>query len=576
MIKRLFTCTIFGVLGLTMVVPIFGQQAELRVENDGNPRLATPRAAVENFLKWQNPPLNDIAIAAEALSSDSNLSQREREKLARQLKRVLDGRGLLVKLENLPDSANHVDPATNQPEFVLFPNKLPEVYLTKTGDNWTFSQTTIAAIPQLYSETYSKTAEWIVDKLPGFFHTAFLGVALWQYAGLFILLLLGGLLRKVIEYVLENYLLRLTAKTSWQWDDVLLHNILKPFSFLAMVIFFSLFYSDLQFPIEVNVVIRIALELLAAFSLLWLVFRLVDVFADYLAKITKATESKFDDQLVPLLRKTLKFFAFTLGIITIIQNYGYSVSSLLAGLGIGGLAVALAARDTLANFFGSIMIFADKPFQVGDWIISNGVEGTVEEVGFRSSRIRTFYNSVVSVPNSKLADAAIDNMGLRQYRRLKTTIGLTYSTTAEQMHAFVEGIRAAIKANDKIRQDFYEIHFNEFGDFSLNVLVYCFFDVGSWSEELRERHNFLLEVLRLAEKLGVEFAFPTQTVHIDSFYKDEPREVGKRLSDAEMAGVITGFGPNGKFSRPHGPVFTHNGKPINYSPATQQARGEGE
>lgn len=564
-------------LSLLLLSGMSQAQSEQRKAEPGNPRLATPRTTLKNFLDWQNPPRVDITIAAEALQGDPSLTQSERERLARQLKRVLDGRALFVRLESVPDSVNHRDPLTGQAEYVLFPGKLPQVYLVKQGRNWVFSKSTISEISVLYRETYSEAAEYLVNLLPEFFHKQFSGVALWQYAGLFLLLLAGVFLRKVVEYGLQNYALRLTAKTKWHWDDLLLRNILKPVSFLVMVMFFFVFYSDLQFGVDVNLVIKIALELLAAISVLWLIFKLVDVLADYLARITEKTESKFDDQLIPLLRKTLKLFAFILGAITIIQNYGYSVSSLIAGLGIGGLAVALAARDTLANFFGSVMIFIDRPFQVGDWIVSGGVEGTVEEVGFRSTRVRTFYNSLVSVPNSKLADSAIDNMGLRQFRRIKATLGLTYSTSAEQIQAFVEGIRAIIRANKFMRHDFYEIHFYEYGDFSLNVLVYCFLKVDSWSAELRERHNFLLEILRLAEKLGVEFAFPTQTMHIDSVYQDQPRQVGEELSEAEMAEVVTGFGPEGKLARPSGPVLTYNGKPIDFAPRTMaKRRGSGE
>ena len=201
------------------------------------------------------------------------------------------------------------------------------------------------------------------------------------------------------------------------------------------------------------------------------------------------------------------------------------------------------------------------------------MEGTVEEVGFRSTRVRTFYNSVITVPNSKIAASGIDNMGLRRYRRIKQVLGVTYSTTSEQMDAFVEGIRAIIVANQYMRKDFYEIHFNGFGDFSLNVLVYCFLEVSSWSEELREKHNFFLEILRLAEELGVEFAFPTQTVHVDSFYKDAPRPVGKARSAKEMAAAVEAFGPQGILSRPSGPELEIDGRKVSYLPGSSPTRG---
>jgi len=280
--------------------------------------------------------------------------------------------------------------------------------------------------------------------------------------------------------------------------------------------------------------------------------------------LTSKTETKLDDQLVPLIRKTMRFFVLVMGVILILQNNGYNVASLIAGLGIGGLAVALAARDTLANFFGSITIFVDKPFRIGDWIKVGSVEGTVEEVGFRSTRIRTFYNSLVSVPNANISNNDVDNLGMREYRRLLTTLNLTYSTSPEQMEAFVEGIKAIVKSNSHFRQDFYEVHFNAFGAHSLDVMIYVFFKVPDWSTELQQKHNFFLEVLKLAKEVGVEFAFPTQTVHVDSFHKDEPRQVGEPRTEEELAASITEFGPNGAKSNPEGLRIFKDGKEVDF------------
>ena len=568
--KRMKQC--FGALLVVslMATSVIAQEQSLSAKVE---RFSTPRKAVEAFINWQNPPLNDVSVAAEAMAIEASLSQKDRERLARQLKAVLDGRGLFIHFETLPDSANHVDPNTGLAQFTPFPAKAPEIYLSKVGDRWLFSKKTLEATPILYNETFSETVENFVNMLPAVFRNEIFGVAVWQYAGLFLLILAGMLIRRIIEYLLDNVALRLSAKTPWDWDEVLIRSVMKPVSFLFMVGLFLITYSNLQFSVTVNLVIKVALELAAAVCWIWLAFKLVDVFTLYMRRATAKTDSKLDDQLVPLVGKALKIFIFVIIVLTIVQNYGYSITSIVAGLGIGGLAVALAARDTLANLFGSVTIFADKPFQIGDWVVIDNVEGTVEEVGFRSTRIRTFYNSLVTVPNSKLTDTSIDNMGMRQFRRIKLMLGLTYSTTAEQMHAFVEGIRAIISANKYMRKDFYEVHFNEYGNFSLNVLVYCFLKVPTWSDELREKHNFFLEILRLANQIGVEFAFPTQTLHVDSFYGQTPRAIGKKLSDDEMSGVVTDFAPNGERSRPHGPVFTHNGRQLDYS-ATGIAKGD--
>jgi MscS family membrane protein len=317
-------------------------------------------------------------------------------------------------------------------------------------------------------------------------------------------------------------------------------------------------------PVQANSVLANGFEIAVSVSVVWLLYKLANVASLFLEAITSQTDSKLDDQLVPLLRKSLKVFVVAVGVLFILQNNGINVTSLLAGLGIGGLAVALAARDTLANFFGSVTIFVDKPFQIGDWVKVGSLEGTVEEVGFRSTRIRTFYNSVITVPNSKLADSEIDNLGLREYRRFKTSINLTYDTTPEQMEAFVEGVKAIVRSTPAIRQDYYEIHFESLGAHSLDVLVYIFFKVPSWSDELQNRHNFLLDVMRLAREIGVEFAFPTQTLHISSVRQGEHAPAPAK-AEAELAGVVESFAPEGTQVRPGGVRIFRDGKEIDYS-----------
>lgn len=536
-------------------------------------RLSTPQSAVDNFLKWQLPPTVDLEIASEAMSINPGMSAERRRELARQLKAVLDARGLLVHVDAIPADPDYVDETSGQNRYELFPVRLPEVAVVKVGNRWVFSRQTLTAIPALYRETFTAAAQYLIDNLPEVFQSRLLGIALWQYAGVFIVILGAFVIRKTSEFFLHALAKWLIKRTPPTWDENIVLQSVRPVSFLIFTLVIRFFYADLQLPVSMNAAIKFGLEVMIAASLLWLAFKLVDFLCDHLRQITAKTDTKLDDQLIPLLRKALKVFSFTIGALVLVQSFGYSVSSILAGLGIGGLAVALAAQDTIANFFGSVMIFADKPFQIGDWIVTDKVEGTVEEVGFRSTRIRTFYNSVISVPNSKLASSDVDNMGLRRYRRIKQVLGLTYSTSAAQMQAFVEGIRAIIQANPYMRKDFYEIHFNGYGDFSLHVLVYCFLEVDSWSDELQEKHNFFLEILRLAEELGVEFAFPTQTVHVDSFYGDDPRPIGKKRSEEKLASTVAAFGPGGKMSRPHGPELTVDGKKLDYSPFAAPTRG---
>lgn len=341
------------------------------------------------------------------------------------------------------------------------------------------------------------------------------GIEAWQILGVVVLLLMGVLLRRVVMHLIVRYLRRFTRRLKVSWLDHLVARADGPVGTLVIAAVLAVGSPALQLPRGLDFVVTLAVRTLAAFSVVWLLYRLVDVLSEVLEQRAAKTESKLDDQLVPLLRKSLKVFFVVIGAIFILQNLDVDVGSLLAGLGLGGLAFALAAKDTVANFFGSIMIFIDKPFHIGDWIVmSPGIEGTVEEVGFRTSRIRTFYNSLITVPNANVTNTPIDNMGARRYRRYKATLGLTYDTPPEKVQAFCEGVRTLIETLPHMRRDYYMVEFQDFGPSSLDILLYCFFEVPDWSSELAARTELNLAIMRLAKSIGVSFAFPTQTLHI--------------------------------------------------------------
>jgi len=341
-------------------------------------------------------------------------------------------------------------------------------------------------------------------------------------------------------------------KTSQQlgrkWLAKVVDVVASPGATLVTAIILRIGYPQLLLPVAWSQALASVVRVLITISIVWASYRSVDLLAAKLADRAEKTESKLDDQLVPLLRKTLKVVVCVIGTILVLQNLRFDVTTLFASVSIGGLALGLAAKDTLANLFGSIMLFVDSPFQIGDWINFKGVDGTVEEVGFRSTRIRTFYNSVVVVPNAQLANELIDNYGQREFRRCLLTLGLTYDTTPEQMQAFVEGCRAIISANEHTRKDTFEVHMAGFGASSLDVMLYFFFRCDTWTVELRERHNIFLEIMRLADTIGVSFAFPTRTLHVESMAEAHagkvPRvtETGHVPAAAAHRGVDVGEG----------------------------------
>lgn len=247
---------------------------------------------------------------------------------------------------------------------------------------------------------------------------------------------------------------------------------------------------------------------------------LVDLISLYFERKALESENKFDDILVPLVRKTAKTIVITFGIVFIGNSLTLDMKSLIAGLGIGGLAFAFAAKDTLSNLFGSLTVLLDRPFRIGDWVLFNGIEGTVVEVGLRSTRLRTFYDSLITVPNGQLTNVHIDNLGERTYRRYTTKISIEYSTPTETIETFCEGIRQLILGYPTTRKDYFHVYLNGLGESGLDILLYVFWRVPDWPTELQERHRLLIDILRLGKQLGVGFAFPTRTLHLYQENKD--------------------------------------------------------
>jgi MscS family membrane protein len=318
--------------------------------------------------------------------------------------------------------------------------------------------------------------------------------------------------------------------------DGLWKNAEKPFGIIAGAGLVMLLMPFLSLSDDANEILNIAATFVLAASGVWASYRLTDLASVYLLYLAGKTKTKLDDMLVPLLRKIAKVFILAIGIVFVAQNLGIEVASLLAGLGIGGLAFALAAKDTVSNIFGSITVLFDQPFQVGDWIVVDGTEGTVERVGFRSTRIRTFYNSLITLPNSKLISTVVDNYGQRKYRRYKATYGLAYDTPAWKIESFCEALRELVRTHPYTRKDYFHVYVNGLGDSAIDVLIYIFHETPDWGTELRERHRFILDSLRVAETMGVEFAFPTQTVFLKETEEKKPAAAKKKSAGKKSGG----------------------------------------
>lgn len=487
------------------------------VPPDFKPDLSTPWHSVLTHIYFLQSDNYDVDKAAMPFLHPGVDSVQARD-IAVKLKQAWDARGYLVNFDNVPRETNYIDSVSERQIFAPI-SQTPKIFVERQPNGeWRYSINSFDDIEAFHQEVFPYGSDLLADIFSERGSVRFFGLYLWQHIGILLIIIISFLLHKFFTFLFNRLLYRGAHKLGY--DKIVrpyLLPVAKPLSLFVVFVFIAVFYPMLQLPAQVSFYLSFVFKVLWPLFGILVFYKLVDVFGLYLESLAGKNETSLDNHVVPLIRKVLRVFVVIVGGLFILQNLDVNITALLAGLSIGGLALALAAQDTLKNLFGSFMIFIDKPFSVGHWITSGDIDGTVEEVGFRSTRVRSFRNSLYYVPNGKLADATIDNHGLRQYRRFFMHIAVTYDTPPDLIEVFVQGLRKIVEKHPKTRKDFYIIEFNEMGDFSLKIMFYIFFAVPTWPEELRARHEILIEVVRLAEKLGVRFAFPTSTLHMETF-----------------------------------------------------------
>ncbi len=501
-------------------------------------RLASPRATMHSFLVamnelWERPGAWDEAISCLDLDLRPEADGRS---LARQLYAALN-RIEQVDVGALPDAV--AVEAKGLGKWVWFPDRArhgallrrigtPAAGIVLRRDDaglWRFDAATVQGLPALEEQLSDlplvagsdvlTLGDWVEQRIPErLIETTLIGVKAWQWIGLFLVILLGLVADALVRILLRVVSKRLSARVGGREDPEQLRLTLRPIGLFvaALVWLFAVRIVDLTTTLEL--ILEGALQVFLVLTATLSAWRLIDLVAGVAGSRAERTESKIDDILVPMVSRALKIFVATMGIIYAADALDLPITPLLASLTVAGVGFSFAAKDTVENFFGSIAVILDRPFDIGDWVVIDDSEGIVEAVGFRSTRVRTFYNSQITVPNANLVRARVDNYGRRRYRRWKTTLGLQYDTSPQQLVAFTEGVRELIRTHPYTRKDYYQVWCNEFGASSLDVMLYMFFEVPDWNTELRERERLFLDIVRLADQLGVQFAFPTQTVHL--------------------------------------------------------------
>jgi MscS family membrane protein len=340
------------------------------------------------------------------------------------------------------------------------------------------------------------------------------GVLWWQWLALPLLALVAIAAGAGLGYVTRRVLGHVVARTRTVWDDVILRRMTAPLALVWAVAVASAVNPWLALGPGPDGVIVHVLRSVASFALFWGGFRALDVAFAIGAQRPWTRTNPSLASLLPLGRRVGKALIVALGLVAVLTELGFNVASLLAGLGIGGLALALAAQKTVENMFGSLSIGLDQPFREGDFVKIEDVTGTVEAIGMRSTRIRTLDRTIVTFPNGKLSETRAETFAARDRLRLFTNLGLGYDTTAEQMRTILREIEEALRAHPKIWAEAVPIRFTEMRDSTLNVEVVAWFTTSDWNEFTLIRQELFLKFMEIVERAGASFAFPTQTIHL--------------------------------------------------------------
>lgn len=346
-----------------------------------------------------------------------------------------------------------------------------------------------------------------------FLNEKFLGNTIEDW-GIALAIILGALITtKIVYWIIANVVKKLTKKTKTNLDDVLIETLEKPiiYSILIWGYWIAIHYVDLSENPGILSFLEGVAGIAIIITLTSIVSRVFDALVtEIVLPYVEKTEGGADNYMLPIIRKVTKAIIWVFGIIIGLDNIGFDITAMIAGLGIGGLALALAAQDSVKNIFAGIMIFLDKPFKIKDRIQIQGFDGIVEEVGLRSTRVRTLDGRIVTIPNSTFTDNSVVNVTSEPARKIKLNLGLTYDTSEGDMQKGVDILREIVADNSEILEENCAVGFKDFGDFSLGI--YFLYYIKPEAHWLDSQNVICKEVLKRFNAAGLDFAFPTQTL----------------------------------------------------------------
>ncbi|MBB3700435.1 mechanosensitive ion channel [Flammeovirga yaeyamensis] len=519
-----------SLLSFLIVFPIYGQETEEEVIMESFPNdhdfykfyiydsteysQSTPYHALHTHMDFLDEENYRPAVAARVFPTKMG-SLEERINMAYELKLIYAAKGIYLSAKELPLEKDYVEKNTNKKRFII-DSRIPEIYLIKVGERWRYSSYSCLKIRDLFEKSYPpysrKFIKYVSKLNKG--QEIYFGLKVWQWMAF---LALGVIM--YLAYFISQWVVAIIIKLlfSKQASPSVIHLIIKKFSkpstlaFLAFIMYLCLpmLLLDSQVMRVISLVIRFFFGICSAVF----VFRTADIIVIQL--MHSKQRLSLDQHLEPVLRSSLRLVALMIGILLLMKVMGYNITNLITGISFGGLILAFAAQDTVKNFIGSIMLFTDQPFKVGDNVVVKGQAGIVEEIGFRTTKIRTFDNSLVSLPNNLAADNDINNLGKREFRRFKTMLTLEYGTPPENIKRFIEGIKECIENHELTRKEGYQVRLFQFSSSSIDVYLNVFFITDDYNIELQSREEMMFSIMEIAQRAEVNFAFPTQTIHLN-------------------------------------------------------------
>ncbi len=485
-------------------------------------RRGNPREALEGFLAATHQ--GRFGEAAFYLDLDGYKPEEQLSvgsRLARRLMLVLDRKAWIDPAEVSNDPAGVPEAGVPDNEERLATVKvqgreetigLARRMTPSMGFIWTFSPATVGEIDALYG---AYGYGWLGDHLPTvFFSVSFWGIQLWQWTALALIFVLGWGVSRLAGHWLAVALRKGAARTSVSWDDQLVHSLDGPLGFVLWGIVLALGARALGIASpDAQELVRKVWKLLVVTGGGWFLVRLVDILGGHFRRLA-GPRNALAQSFIPMLQRIVKIVAFLLLVLAGLDVLGVNVVAGLAGLGLGGLALAFAAQKTLENVFGAVAIAGDRPFAVGDFVLIGDTMGTVEDVGLRSTRVRTLQRTLVAIPNGTVASSKITNFAARDHIFYNFTVGVVYGTTSAQLVYIIDEVRKLLLGDPRVVLDGQRTRFKGFGSSSLDIEVFSWIATTDYNEYTIIAEDLNLKIMGIVERAGTSFAFPSQTLYL--------------------------------------------------------------